>query len=361
MSNIYGKNVRVSIFGESHGAGIGIVIDGVKPGTPVDMDRIAVQMARRAPGGSLATARREADQVEILSGILNGKAEGTPICGIIRNTDTRSSDYLKTAGLLRPSHADYTGHIRYKGFEDIRGGGHFSARITAPLMFAGALLRQALEAEGIRLGSHILQIHQVKERSFSQEDLTEQNLADLGAMRLPVLDTAKEPLLQQEIEKARAAGDSVGGIVETAITGLPAGIGDPFFDSMESRLSQILFSVPAVKGVSFGSGFAFADMTGSEANDPFRLENGRIVTETNHNGGILGGITTGMPVVFQTVLKPTASISRPQRTVDIARMEEAEIAVSGRHDPCIVVRAVPVLEACACIAVYDAMKEAQCL
>lgn len=361
MSNIYGKNVRVSIFGESHGAGIGIVIDGVKPGTPVDMDRIAVQMARRAPGGSLATARREADQVEILSGILNGKAEGTPICGIIRNTDTRSSDYLKTAGLLRPSHADYTGHIRYKGFEDIRGGGHFSARITAPLMFAGALLRQALEAEGIRLGSHILQIHQVKERSFSQEDLTEQNLADLGAMRLPVLDTAKEPLLQQEIEKARAAGDSVGGIVETAITGLPAGIGDPFFDSMESRLSQILFSVPAVKGVSFGSGFAFADMTGSEANDPFRLENGRIVTETNHNGGILGGITTGMPVVFQTVLKPTASISRPQRTVDIARMEEAEITVSGRHDPCIVVRAVPVLEACACIAVYDAMKEAQCL
>ncbi|MBQ6240132.1 MAG: chorismate synthase [Firmicutes bacterium] len=361
MSNIYGKNVRVSIFGESHGAGIGIVIDGVKPGTPVDMDRIAVQMARRAPGGSLATARREADQVEILSGILNGKAEGTPICGIIRNTDTRSSDYLKTAGLLRPSHADYTGHIRYKGFEDIRGGGHFSARITAPLMFAGALLRQALEAEGIRLGSHILQIHQVKERSFSQEDLTEQNLTDLGAMRLPVLDTAKEPLLQQEIEKARAAGDSVGGIVETAITGLPAGIGDPFFDSMESRLSQILFSVPAVKGVSFGSGFAFADMTGSEANDPFRLENGRIVTETNHNGGILGGITTGMPVVFQTVLKPTASISRPQRTVDIARMEEAEITVSGRHDPCIVVRAVPVLEACACIAVYDAMKEAQCL
>ena len=361
MSNIYGKNVRVSIFGESHGAGIGIVIDGVKPGTPVDMDRIAVQMARRAPGGSLATARREADQVEILSGILNGKAEGTPICGIIRNTDTRSSDYLKTAGLLRPSHADYTGHIRYKGFEDIRGGGHFSARITAPLMFAGALLRQALEAEGIRLGSHILQIHQVKERSFSQGDLTEQNLANLGAMRLPVLDTAKEPLLQQEIEKARAAGDSVGGIVETAITGLPAGIGDPFFDSMESRLSQILFSVPAVKGVSFGSGFAFADMTGSEANDPFRLENGRIVTETNHNGGILGGITTGMPVVFQTVLKPTASISRPQRTVDIARMEEAEIAVSGRHDPCIVVRAVPVLEACACIAVYDAMKEAQCL
>ena len=361
MSNIYGKNVRVSIFGESHGAGFGIVIDGVKPGTPVDMDRIAVQMARRAPGGSLATARREADQVEILSGILNGKAEGTPICGIIRNTDTRSSDYLKTAGLLRPSHADYTGHIRYKGFEDIRGGGHFSARITAPLMFAGALLRQALEAEGIRLGSHILQIHQVKERSFSQEDLTEQNLTDLGAMRLPVLDTAKEPLLQQEIEKARAAGDSVGGIVETAITGLPAGIGDPFFDSMESRLSQILFSVPAVKGVSFGSGFAFADMTGSEANDPFRLENGRIVTETNHNGGILGGITTGMPVVFQTVLKPTASISRPQRTVDIARMEEAEITVSGRHDPCIVVRAVPVLEACACIAVYDAMKEAQCL
>ncbi len=361
MSNIYGKNVRVSIFGESHGAGIGIVIDGVKPGTPVDMDRIAVQMARRAPGGSLATARREADQVEILSGILNGKAEGTPICGIIRNTDTRSSDYLKTAGLLRPSHADYTGHIRYKGFEDIRGGGHFSARITAPLMFAGALLRQALEAEGIRLGSHILQIHQVKERSFSQGDLTEQNLANLGAMRLPVLETAKEPLLQQEIEKARAAGDSVGGIVETAITGLPAGIGDPFFDSMESRLSQILFSVPAVKGVSFGSGFAFADMTGSEANDPFRLENGRIVTETNHNGGILGGITTGMPVVFQTVLKPTASISRPQRTVDIARMEEAEITVSGRHDPCIVVRAVPVLEACACIAVYDAMKEAQCL
>ncbi|MBQ5960112.1 MAG: chorismate synthase [Firmicutes bacterium] len=361
MSNTYGRNIRISIFGESHGAGIGIVIDGVRPGTPVDMDRIAVQMARRAPGGSLSTARKEADQVEILSGVLNGRAEGTPICGIIRNTDTRSSDYLKTAGLLRPSHADYTGHIRYQGFEDIRGGGHFSARITAPLVFAGAVLRQALEAEGVRVGSHILQIHNVKEKTFTEQDLKEDIFAGLAKMQLPVLDAEKERLMREEIEKAREAGDSVGGIVETAVTGLPAGIGDPFFDSMESRLSQILFSVPAVKGISFGSGFAFADMTGSEANDPFRLDNGRIVTETNHNGGILGGITTGMPVVFQTVLKPTASIARPQKTVDIARMEEAEITVSGRHDPCIVVRAVPVIEACACIAVYDAMKEAQCL
>lgn len=361
MSNIYGRNIRISIFGESHGAGIGIVIDGVKPGTPVDMDKIAAQMARRAPGGSLSTARKEADQVEILSGILNGRAEGTPICGIIRNTDTRSSDYLKTAGLLRPSHADYTGHIHYKGFEDIRGGGHFSARITAPLVFAGALLRQALETEGIRIGSHILQIHNVKEEAFTGQDLTEDIFAELAAMRLPVLDASMEPLMREEIESARAVGDSVGGIVETAVTGLPAGIGDPFFDSMESRISQILFSVPAVKGISFGSGFDFAGMTGSEANDPFRLYNGRIITETNHNGGILGGITTGMPVVFQTVLKPTASIAKPQKTVDITRMEEAEITVSGRHDPCIVVRAVPVIEACACIAVYDAMKEAQCL
>ena len=358
MSDSYGKNLTVTVFGESHGAGIGVVVDGLRPGIAVSEAEIARQMARRAPGGHLGTTRREADRVEILSGVFNGYTCGTSVCGLIRNQNAQSSDYEQLALLPRPSHADYPAHVKYRGFEDYRGGGHFSGRLTAPLVFAGALCRMALADRGIAVGSHILQLHSLTERPFAADDLGEERLADLSAEALPLLEPANRPQLEACIEQACAEGDSVGGVVETAVTGLPAGLGDPLFDSMESRLAQILFSVPAVKGLSFGSGFALAGMKGSEANDAYELRDDRIVTATNHNGGILGGITNGMPVVFRTVLKPTPSIAKPQRTVNLTEGREETLRITGRHDPCIIPRAIPVLEACAMIAVYDAWKEA---
>ena len=358
MGNIYGHSLKVSIFGESHGKGIGIVIDGLEPGLVIDMEEVRRQMARRAPGQKLGTPRSEADQVEILSGIRDHITCGTPICGIIYNQNTRSQDYERTKMLLRPSHADYTGHVKYKGFEDYRGGGHFSGRITAPLVFAGALCRQALERKGAVIGSHILRLQDVTEEAFTSETLTGKNLHQLGTQALPVLQEENADTIALRIEKARMELNSLGGIVETAVLGIPAGLGDPFFDSMESRLAQILFSVPAVKGISFGIGDQFARMSGAEANDPYTVVDGQIRTLTNHNGGILGGITNGMPVVFSTVIKPTPSISRPQQTVNLETMQPETLEITGRHDPCIVPRAIPVLEAAAMIALYDAWKEA---
>lgn len=359
MSGSWGQNFRITIFGESHGAGIGVVIDGMEPGIRLDMEEIERQMARRAPGNRLSTPRKEADQVEIVSGVKDGVTCGTPICGMIRNTNTRSVDYSRTQDLLRPSHADYTGHIKYKGFEDFRGGGHFSGRITAPLTFAGALAAQALRSHfAYQAGSHILQIHTVNENAFRSEDLKAATLASLQTQRIPVLDPETAKAYEEAIETARMAQDSVGGIVETALLGLPAGLGDPFFDSLESRLAHLAFAVPAVKGIAFGTGFEFAGLRGSEANDSFCIEDGEIRTRTNHNGGILGGITSGMPVVFRTVFKPTASIAREQQTVNRRTMQEESLCIVGRHDPCIVLRAVPVVEAIAAIAVYDAYRTA---
>lgn len=358
MGGNWGQQFRISIFGESHGTGIGVVIDGMEPGIKLDMDEINRQMARRAPGQKLGTPRKEADQVEILSGVKDGYTCGTPICGMIRNTNTRSGDYERTRQLMRPSHADYTGHIKYKGYEDFRGGGHFSGRITAPLVFAGAVAEQALKSHiGYQAGSHILQVYNVKEDGFTAECMDAEQLRKLQDVRIPVLCPDNAAKIEEVIEAARMDLDSVGGIIETAIVGLPAGLGDPFFDSLESRLAHLAFSVPAVKGISFGAGFDFAGMKGSEANDPFCLVDGEVRTGTNNNGGILGGITSGMPVVFKTVFKPTASIAREQRTVNITTMEEETIAIVGRHDPCIVLRAIPVMEAVAAIAVYDAWKE----
>lgn len=358
MGNIYGHSLKVSIFGESHGNGIGIVLDGLEPGLVIDMEEVRRQMARRAPGQKLGTPRREADQVEILSGIRDNTTCGTPICGVIYNQNTRSQDYERTKMLLRPSHADYTGHVKYRGYEDYRGGGHFSGRITAPLVFAGALCRQALEKRGVTVGSHIVRLQDVTEAPFTAADLTEETLRRLGTETVPVLQKGHADTIGLRIEKARMELNSLGGKVETAIVGVPAGLGDPFFDSMESRLSQILFSVPAVKGLSFGIGEQFAALTGTQANDPYTVEDGRIRTATNHNGGILGGITSGMPVVFSTVIKPTPSISRPQQTVNLETMQPETLEIVGRHDPCIVPRAIPVLEAAAMIAIYDAWKEA---
>ncbi len=359
MSNVYGQNIKVSIFGESHGKGIGVVIDGLEPGLLIDMEEVRRQMARRAPGQKLGTPRKEADQVEILSGLREDRTCGTPICGIIYNQNTRSQDYERTKRLLRPSHADYTGHVKYKGFEDYRGGGHFSGRITAPLVFAGALCRQALEQRGVVIGSHITRLYDVTEPRFTGETLKEETLRELGKETVPVLTKDHADTIALRIEAARMEQNSLGGIVETALLGVPAGLGDPFFDSLESRLAQILFSVPAVKGVSFGIGSDFVLMTGAEANDSYTVEEGRIRTVTNHNGGILGGITNGMPITFETVIKPTPSISRPQQSVDLVTKQRETLTIVGRHDPCIVPRAVPVLEAAAAIAVYDAWKGAK--
>lgn len=354
MSNTYGQNIRLSIFGESHGKAIGMVLDGVEPGVAIDMDKLRFQMKRRAPGGALATSRKEADQVEFVSGILNGKTCASPICGIIANTNTHSQDYANLAAWMRPSHADYPAYMKYHGFNDIRGGGHFSGRLTAPLVAAGEICSQALCGHmPLQAGSHIVKLGSYEEPLWT--DILPDVLAAHETMAIPCQDPGRVSAI---IEEARMDLDSVGGIVETALWGVPVGLGDPFFDSMESRLSHILFSVPAVKGLMFGAGDRFASMKGSEANDTYYFDNEALVkTRTNHNGGILGGITTGMPIVFRTIIKPTASIGKKQMSVNLQTGQEEEGQIKGRHDPCIVLRAVPVLEAAAKIAVYDAFRE----
>lgn len=352
MSNTWGNEIKLSIFGESHGGGIGMILDGIVPGIHLDMEAIRKQMARRAPGGALSTPRKEADEVEFLSGIVNGVTCGSPICGIIRNTNTKSKDYNQTKDWMRPSHADYTALIKYGGYADYRGGGHFSGRITAPLVLAGSICGQVLEQKyGIQAGSHIVRLGEYEEANWSVVDSN--LLKKMAENRIPCDNPQK---VADIIEAARLDADSVGGMVETALTGVPAGWGDPFFDSLESRLAQVLFSVPAVKSVSFGAGGQFAAMRGSEANDAFCLKDGKVATKTNHNGGILGGISNGMPIVFQTVIKPTPSIGKKQTSVNMCKMIEEENQIVGRHDPCIVLRAIPVLEAVAKIALYDAWK-----
>lgn len=352
MSNTWGNEIRLSIFGESHGGGIGMILDGVVPGIQLNIDEIQKQMARRAPGGALATPRKEVDEVEFLSGVVDGVTCGSPICGVIRNTNTRSKDYGKTKDWMRPSHADYTARIKYGGFADFRGGGHFSGRLTAPLVLAGSICGQVLEQKfGLQAGSHIVRLGEYKEDNWDSPNAD--LLKQMEESRIPCQNPQK---VAEIIEEARMAADSVGGMVETALTGIPAGLGDPFFDSLESRIAHLLFSVPAVKSVSFGAGERFAAMRGSKANDAFCLRKGKVQTQTNHNGGILGGISTGMPVVFSTVLKPTPSIGQVQSSVNMETMQEEENQIVGRHDPCIVLRAIPVLEAAAKIALYDAWK-----
>lgn len=353
MANVWGNRCKVSIFGESHGVGIGIVIDGLPAGQQLDMEAIRAEMARRAPGSSeFATPRREADEVEILSGVFEGKTTGAPLCGIIRNKNTRSGDYEKD--LPRPGHADYTAYVKYGGFADYRGGGHFSGRITAPLTFAGAVAKQFLSAAGVVIGSHIAAIGTVKDQTFSAE-IDPHALLQLGTSRFPLLDESKAEEMQQLIRAARGDKDSVGGIIECAVVGLPAGVGSPFFESLESRLSSMMFSVPAVKGIEFGDGFAISEMRGSEANDAFYMDGDTVRTRTNHNGGINGGISNGMPVTFRLAVKPTPSISKKQETVDLSVNKDAELEIHGRHDPCIVVRAVPVVEAAAALVLLDSL------
>lgn len=354
MSGMWGSKIKLSIFGESHGNAIGITIDGLPAGFSIDMDKIMMEMARRAPGkSSLSTPRKESDIPEILSGYFEGKTTGTPLCAIIRNSNTKSKDYSKLKDVMRPGHADYTGAIRYKGFNDYRGGGHFSGRITAPLVFAGAICKQILEVKGIIVSAHINSIGKIKDCSFLESDISDELLNSFKEKELPLINTKLEDEMRQEILRARSSGDSIGGTIECAILGVSPGIGDPFFDSVESTLAHLMFSVPAVKGIEFGKGFDISKMRGSEANDEYYLENGNIKTKTNNNGGILGGITNGMPIIFNVAIKPTASIFKEQNAVNIVTMEETTLCIEGRHDPCIVQRALPVIEAVAAIGILE--------
>lgn len=356
MSGMWGSKIKLSIFGESHGNAIGITIDGLPAGFSIDMDKIMMEMARRAPGkSSLSTPRKESDIPEILSGYFEGKTTGTPLCAIIRNSNTKSKDYSKLKDVMRPGHADYTGAVRYKGFNDYRGGGHFSGRITAPLVFAGAICKQILEVKGIIVSAHINSIGKIKDCSFLESDISDELLNSFKEKELPLINTKLEDEMRQEILSARSSGDSIGGTIECAILGVSPGIGDPFFDSVESTLAHLMFSVPAVKGIEFGKGFDISKMRGLESNDEYYLENGNIKTKTNNNGGILGGITNGMPIIFNVAIKPTASIFKEQNTVNIVTMEETTLCIEGRHDPCIVQRALPVIEAVAAIGITELM------
>ena len=350
MSSTYGEMIRLSIFGQSHGAAIGMTLDGVPAGLPVDLDQLQEFLNRRAPGqNDWSTPRKEADRPEFLSGILNGFTTGAPIAAIIRNTNTRSGDYEDLKNCPRPGHADYTAQMKYRGFQDAAGGGHFSGRLTAPLCIAGGLCKQWLEQEDVRIGAHIEWLHGLNDTFF---DRLNPQLDEIRS-DLPVMSEYKAQRMKEIIEQARRDGDSVGGMIECAAVGLPAGLGEPMFGGMESKIAQIIYGIPAVKGLNFGSGFAGAYMRGSENNDQFLIRDGKVVTKRNYAGGILGGITNGMPLVFEVAVKPTPSISRPQKSISLSCMEETELCIKGRHDPCIVPRAVPVVEAAAAVAIFD--------
>ena len=354
MSSTYGEMIRLSIFGQSHGAAIGMTLDGVPAGLPVDLEKLQEFLNRRAPGqNDWSTPRREEDRPEFLSGILNGYTTGAPIAAIIRNTNTRSGDYSNLKNCPRPGHADYTAQEKYGGFQDAAGGGHFSGRLTAPLCIAGGLCKQWLENEDVRIGAHIQWLHGLNDTFFDRMD------PQIGEVRadFPVISAYKAERMRQIIAEARADGDSVGGIIECAAVGLPAGLGEPMFGGMESRIAQIVYGIPAVKSVSFGIGPSVANIPGSENNDEFTIKNGEVRTLTNNCGGILGGITNGMPLIFSAAIKPTPSISKPQQTVNLETGEVTTLEIKGRHDPCIVPRAVPVVEAAAAIAIFDAWLE----
>ena len=347
------------IFGESHGPAIGVVLEGVPSGVKLNLEEIAFDLARRAPGKSpLSTPRKEADVPEILSGLFEGYTTGTPLCAMIRNTDTRSQDYAKTKDLARPGHADYTGFLRYQGYNDYRGGGHFSGRLTAPLVFAGAVAKQVLAGEGIRVGAHIRSIAGIEDLPFQNDEipLTAGLLEELRCKEFPVLDDERGAEMRQAILAARNDKDSVGGVIECAVLGLPAGMGAPDYgENVEGIFSQQLFAVPGVKAVGFGDGFGFAALRGSEANDALYMRNGEVVSPTNHSGGVNGGITNGLPILFEAALRPTASIAQEQDTVNLDSWTDSKLIIQGRHDPCIVHRAVPVIEAAAALAVCQLM------
>ncbi len=351
MSSTFGENLKLSIFGQSHSSGIGMVLDGIPAGLPVNTEKLQEFLNRRAPGqNDYSTPRREEDRPEFLGGILDGFTCGAPIAAVIYNRNTRSADYSNLKDCPRPGHADYTAQIKYGGFQDYAGGGHFSGRLTAPLCIAGGLCIQWLEERGIRLGARIASI--AGEGDDIELDPLNPQL-DLIGKDFPVFSPAAGERMREKIAQARLEGDSVGGVIECMVTGLPAGLGEPMFGGVESRIAQIVYGVPAVKALDFGAGYSAAYMRGSQCNDAYTVENGDIRTLTNNSGGILGGITNGMPLIFQAAIKPTPSISIQQQSVSISQGEDRKLTVKGRHDPCIVPRAVPVIEAAAAIAIFD--------
>ncbi len=350
MKNTFGNHLTITLFGESHGAAVGAVLDGLAPGLTVDEEQIRFQLSLRRPVGEISTARSEPDNFVIESGVFEGKTTGTPLCIVIPNENTQSKDYSKTYGKARPGHADYTAYMKYHGFEDYRGGGHFSGRITAALVAAGAIAISALKNKGIVIGTHIAKLADVCDRSFGA---LQEEIALLAKKPFPVLDAKASMQMISAITAAKKEGDSVGGVLETTVTGLPAGLGEPWFDTVEGLLSHALFSIPAIKGVEFGDGFAISGMRGSQANDPFRVIDGKTVTVTNHNGGINGGITNGMPVMFRCAVKPTPTIFKEQKTVDFLKAENTELQAAGRHDPCIVHRARVVVDSMTALVLYD--------
>ncbi len=357
MSTVWGSRIRLTVFGESHSSAIGVVIDNLPSGIALDMAEIEREMARRAPnGGEYSTPRTEADKVEIVSGYFNGVTTGTPLCGIIYNSDTRSGDYDQLKEVVRPGHSDYGYYRKSGGNNDYRGGGHSSGRLTAPLVFAGAICKQLLRDKAVYIGSHISSIGNIKDATFDAR-VDGNMLENLTKEVFPLISTDKFASMNYLIQEARSEGDSIGGTIECAVVGLPAGVGEPFFESIESKIASLLFSVPAVKGVQFGKGYELAKMKGSKANDAFRCLGGRVFTATNNNGGILGGISTGMPILFDVAIKPTASIFKEQDTINVVTGENVRLKLQGRHDSCIVVRAVPVIEAVAAIAIYDLLRD----
>lgn len=357
MSSEFGNILRVSIFGQSHGKAIGVNIDGLPAGEPIDLEELNAFLDRRKPGKSpLSTARKESDTPVFLSGLENGVTCGFPLCAVIENSDQHSSDYSELADKPRPSHADYTARVKWGGHADMRGGGHFSGRLTAPLCIAGGIAKQILARRGIFVGAHLAAVGTENDAPFPLHPTAE--LFDaIAAKPFPVVDDGAGERMQALILEARQDLDSVGGIIECAAIGLPAGLGGPMFDGVENRLAAALFGIPAVKGVEFGLGFGSSRLRGSENNDPFTVENGTVVTASNRAGGILGGITTGMPVTLRTAIKPTPSISRPQQTVSLSAMENTELVIRGRHDPCIAHRAVPVVEAVTATVLLDLLLE----
>ena len=351
MSSTYGQMLKLCIFGQSHGPAIGMTLDGIPAGYPIDLEKLQEFLNRRSPGqNAYSTTRKEADKPEFLSGIVDGYTCGAPICATIQNTNTRSGDYSQLKDIPRPGHADLTAQMKYGGYQDVAGGGHFSGRLTAPLCIAGGLCKQWLEAKGIQIAAYITSIGNVTGNHLNWVD------PDLNAIQkdFPVLDSVTGEKMRSAIATAKESGDSVGGTIECVITGLPTGLGDPMFDGMESRIAQIVYGIPAIKGLSFGSGFYGSTLLGSQNNDPIEICKGEIKTATNNAGGILGGITNGMPLVFDVAVKPTPSISKSQNSISISAMENVSLEIKGRHDPCIVPRAVPVIEAAAAIAVMDA-------
>ena len=354
MSSTYGDKIKISVFGESHGNGIGVVIDGLPAGVKIDMDKVLVQMSRRAPGkDKTATPRKEADLPKVLSGMLGDTLTGAPLCAVIENTNTRSSDYGNLLTCPRPGHSDYTAFVKYNASNDIRGGGHFSGRITAPIVFAGAICRQILEQKGIKIAAHIKSIGNVCDDSFNPVCIDDKLIEKLNNSTFALINDGAEEKMRECVEDARMNLDSTGGTIECAVTGIEAGFGEPMFEGVEGVIAKAVFGVPAIKGIEFGKGFELAKMRGSESNDPFEYKNGKVVTTTNNCGGILGGITNGMPILFTAAVKPTPSISQKQRTVDLQTKQNTTLEIHGRHDPCIVPRAVPVIEAVTAVAIIN--------